>query len=423
MFTTPAFMITDPALIKDVLINNFTKFPDRNILLTKNKTARMNVFLSTGKFWKISRRNMSHVLTPSKLHDMIPVLQKCSEYITKELDDSVKNKTQIELGDFFDHQTLMFIGSYSFGFDLMETEKFEKLGQAYHRLSNLNMQDQLRILAHQLVNPNILNLLNIDCFSPTVLKPLLKLVNDLTQPSEFNHEISFNLLNEFVNLNREELNNTSLKNYSDKSNFLLADMWGLYLGGYEPVVHVLIYLMYELSDNEDVQDKAREEIKMVLDKNNNEINLNMLSEMKYVDCVIKETLRKFPPAQFLSRTSSEEYKVPGTDFVLPKDSAVVIPIIGLHYDSNYFKNPDKFDPDRFVNDEIEPFTFLPFSEGQRKCVGLKLAYILIKLKLIGTILHHRFRIDRQRSELPLKYRTDTITNTIKSKIYVDVFPV
>lgn len=66
------------------------------------------------------------------------------------------------------------------------------------------------------------------------------------------------------------------------------------------------------------------------------------------------------------------YKLPGTDLVLPIGSMVYVPVTGLHMDPDYFEDPTVFKPERFDKDNsppIKPYTFLPFGEGPRVCIG------------------------------------------------------
>lgn len=74
------------------------------------------------------------------------------------------------------------------------------------------------------------------------------------------------------------------------------------------------------------------------------------------------------------RKASNDYKIPGTSHVIPKDSAVWIPSIAFHYDQKYWKNPKTFDPENFSNEENlkrPPYVFLPFGEGPRNCIGMR----------------------------------------------------
>ena len=92
--------------------------------------------------------------------------------------------------------------------------------------------------------------------------------------------------------------------------------------------------------------------------------------------VFTETLRKYPLVPFLERKCCSDYKLPaptgnGT-ITLPAGTGVYIPVLGLHFDATYFSEPENFDPDRFIegNKHSRPkYTYLPFGEGPRMCIG------------------------------------------------------
>jgi hypothetical protein len=92
--------------------------------------------------------------------------------------------------------------------------------------------------------------------------------------------------------------------------------------------------------------------------------------------VFTETLRKYPSLPFLERKSSSDYELPAPDgngtITLPAGTAVFISALALHYDPTYFPEPEKFDPDRFTeqNKRSRPnYAYIPFGEGPRMCLG------------------------------------------------------
>jgi hypothetical protein len=116
---------------------------------------------------------------------------------------------------------------------------------------------------------------------------------------------------------------------------------------------------------------------------------------KYVGWVsVTETLRKHPVVPFLDR-------VPVSDYVLPNPSSketepatlregtlVYIPVMGIHHDPKYYPEPERFDPERFTeeNKNSRPhFTYLPFGDGPRMCIG-KTRYIALALSPHGLFL-------------------------------------
>jgi cytochrome P450 family 6 len=85
-----------------------------------------------------------------------------------------------------------------------------------------------------------------------------------------------------------------------------------------------------------------------------------------------ETLRIYPPGPFLIRECTKKYKIPGTNVTIEKGTSIIIPVIGLHRDQKYYPDPEKFDPDRFseeMKNKKPQFTYLPFGEGPRICIG------------------------------------------------------
>lgn len=87
---------------------------------------------------------------------------------------------------------------------------------------------------------------------------------------------------------------------------------------------------------------------------------------------ILETMRKYPPVHMLNRICTKSYKVPDSDLVIEKGTKVVISTLAIHHDPEYYPDPEKFDPERFTEEEKakrHPFTYLPFGEGPRICMG------------------------------------------------------
>lgn len=85
-----------------------------------------------------------------------------------------------------------------------------------------------------------------------------------------------------------------------------------------------------------------------------------------------ETMRKHSTLPNLNRTCVKDYQIPNSNYIIPKGMSIVIPVSGLHNDPNIYPEPEKFDPERFSKENIAtraPYTFLPFGEGPRMCIG------------------------------------------------------
>lgn len=75
---------------------------------------------------------------------------------------------------------------------------------------------------------------------------------------------------------------------------------------------------------------------------------------------------------FLDRRCVKDYKMPNSDLIIEKNTPVYIPMFALHYDPKYFPNPEKYDPDRFNEENVstrKQFTYIPFGDGPHNCIG------------------------------------------------------
>ncbi|XP_035708142.1 cytochrome P450 9e2 isoform X3 [Folsomia candida] len=152
------------------------------------------------------------------------------------------------------------------------------------------------------------------------------------------------------------------------------------LPAYKTTQTLISMCAYVLALHQDVQDKLREEVNALFESNGDEFNLAAVSQMTYMDMVINETLRMYSPIGVVGRTCKTKYAVPDTTLVLKAGDVIFIPLYGLHYDEEYYPNPGVFDPERFSG-ASKNFTFLPFSQGPRNCIGMRMGMLETKIAL------------------------------------------
>lgn len=158
---------------------------------------------------------------------------------------------------------------------------------------------------------------------------------------------------------------------------LLAQCLLFFFVGFEVMSASLCFLTYELCRNPEVQSKLYEEVSAVEQElQGKPLNYNMLAKMKYMDLVISELLRMWPPAFSLDRQCGKDIDMYDENRQLlakfRKGDIIQIPIIALHRDPIYFPEPELFKPERFLDENkanIKPFTYLPFGVGPRSCIG------------------------------------------------------
>uniref|UniRef100_A0A3P8UU02 Cytochrome P450, family 26, subfamily C, polypeptide 1 n=1 Tax=Cynoglossus semilaevis TaxID=244447 RepID=A0A3P8UU02_CYNSE len=119
------------------------------------------------------------------------------------------------------------------------------------------------------------------------------------------------------------------------------------------------------------------------------LSLENLTQLCYVDCIVKEVLRFLPPVSGGYRTALKTFELDG--YQIPKGWSVMYSIRDTHETAEVFQSPELFDPDRFGRDRDEcrsaRFNYVPFGGGVRSCVGKELAQIILKtlaVELIAT---------------------------------------
>jgi cytochrome P450 len=150
------------------------------------------------------------------------------------------------------------------------------------------------------------------------------------------------------------------------------------IAGHDTSTALLSWALYLLAVHPDVIARVHEEVDRVLGAETP--TLAHTNDLKYLDQVIKETLRLYPPIHLGSRIAAAD--VDYHDAVIPAGTRVLYSIYLTHRDQAYWPDPDRFDPDRFSPDKIHsPYQFLPFGGGPRNCIGRAFAQVEAKIVL------------------------------------------
>ncbi|XP_044740006.1 cytochrome P450 4c21-like [Chrysoperla carnea] len=169
----------------------------------------------------------------------------------------------------------------------------------------------------------------------------------------------------------------------------------LIFAGFETTAITLSFVLLHLAAYKDIQTKLYNEIIEVLgDKNVDSINVDDLPKFKYMEMVIKESMRLTPTVPLIPREASQDIKI--DNYTIPKGVNILIPVINIHRNPEYWENPLKFDPERFTPENIKnhhPYAYLPFGAGPRNCFGRRYAWIFMKTALVALLSRYEFHTD------------------------------
>lgn len=101
----------------------------------------------------------------------------------------------------------------------------------------------------------------------------------------------------------------------------------------------------------------------------------------------------YPGLPFINRECTKDYKIPETDLVIKKGTSVIISLLGLHLDAEHFPDPMKFDPSRYLDENMNynQSAYIPFGDGPRACIGIRLGRIVSKTALILLLSKYDFK--------------------------------
>ncbi|MED6115520.1 hypothetical protein PIB30_091434 [Stylosanthes scabra] len=195
----------------------------------------------------------------------------------------------------------------------------------------------------------------------------------------------------------EELLNISQENGhkmdKEKIKHLFLD---LIIAGIDTSSYVVERAMTELLHNPDIMLKA----KMELEQTNgigNPVEESQIENLPYLEAIIKETLRKYPPAPFLlPRKAKETVEIHG--YIIPKGAQVIINEWAIGRNPKIWDDPNLFLPERFLGSNIDyvkghDCNFTPFGGGRRICPGMKLATRMLHLMLGSMVNSFNWRLE------------------------------
>ncbi|CAH0559532.1 unnamed protein product [Brassicogethes aeneus] len=444
-FTQPVLMVRDLELIKKITIKDFDSFLDHHNVFKEDVDPLWgkNLFASEGERWRSLRQTLSPVFTSSKMRRMFKLMDDVSIKYVQHIKNHDEEVPEFEAADFFSKFTMDVIATTAFGLECnsLEDEEFLTQGRILTDFSGLK---KFKIFLAG-VHPVILKALGIKVVDDRPGTYFRKIIMETMEYREKHNIIRPDLVHLLMEARKGKLkfeeetevnasfsqtkeynagNTKTLRKIDLDDDDITAQTLVFFFGGYDTVKILMVFMLYELLMNPEVQDKLRKEMMALREKNEGKVTYEELLGLKYLDMVVSETLRLWPIAAFIDRVCNKEYTIepenPGEEkLVLEKGISVMVPVGGIQMDPKYWPNPTKFDPERFNEEnkhKIQPNTYLPFGVGPRNCIGSR--YALVDTKVFFYHLMTNFEIVTTRNtKLPAELLKNEMNLKIKGGLH------
>ncbi|XP_058064822.1 probable cytochrome P450 9f2 [Anopheles bellator] len=443
----PVYLVRDPEMIKQITVKDFDHFVDHMATgLDDNTNEEMllpNSLISLrGQKWRDMRATLSPAFTGSKMRIMFGLIAECAHSMMAHFcEEETKARAnghaglQLEMKDVMSRFANDVIGTAAFGIkvDSFRDPQNEFISMARSITNQENLWKAVKLLGFTFF-PKLMSRLNIDflskeedrffrgtitetmrvrdeqqIFRPDMIELLMQ-----AKKGSLKHQQADEpqvAAEGFATVEESQIGRRAHdRRWTDSE--LVAQAFIFFFAGYETISWTISFALYELAIAEDIQQKLFLELREAessLGDGGEDISYEKLQSLRYLDMVVSETLRKWPIGTLLNRECVRDYEYDdgnGTKFTIEKGMAVFISVIGMHFDPKYYTDPERFDPERFSEENrknIQPGTYIPFGVGPRNCIGSRFA--LMEVKAVLYYLLKQFRVvPCARTQIPLQLK-------------------
>ncbi|XP_055454671.1 cytochrome P450 3A9-like isoform X2 [Psammomys obesus] len=398
----PVLATTDPDMIKTVLVKEcYSVFTNRRSF-GPSGILKKAISLSENEEWKRIRALLSPTFTSGKLKEMFPIINQYTDVLVKNMQQGAEKGKLTSMKDIFGAYSMDVITATSFGVSIDSLNNpQDPFVEKIKKLLKFSIFDPLflSVTLFPFLTP-VLEALNITMFPKDVLsffKTSIERMKEHRMQEKEKQRVDF--LQLMINSQNSKVKE-SHKALSDLE--IVAQSVIFIFAGYETTSSALSFIMYLLATHPDVQKKLQDEIDATL-PNKAPATYDVLLQMEYLDMVVNETLRLYPIAGRLERVCKTDVEINGV--FIPKGTVVMVPMFALHKDPKYWPEPEEFRPERFSKknqDSINPYTYLPFGNGPRNCIGMRFALMNMKVALVRLLQNFSFQPCKE-TQIPLTF--------------------
>ncbi len=369
-------MVTDPEALRRVMLEKLDNYPKSEV--TKNllrPAIGESLFIAEGAHWRWQRRTVAPVFSQRNVLNLAPIMSAAAERSALRLARYGTNRA-INMFDEMVTATFDVIADVTFSGD----GSFDR--NAVHSVIEAYIGDAAKVsLFDMLALPNWIPRPGRILFGQGLKKTKGQADRVIEERRKYHGNKIPDLLD--LLLDGEDPKTKRKMNTAELRENLLTFI----VAGHETTALSLSWSLYLCAFDSNVQERAQTEARAVLSDGRVATGEDV-ARLPFIRQVIDEALRLYPPAGMVSRNAVARDELCGRT-IRPGD-IVILPFYALHRNELLWDHPNKFDPDRFADRKsIERFSYLPFGDGPRICIGASFA--LQEAVIILATLLSRFR--------------------------------
>ncbi|XP_046964051.1 cytochrome P450 6B5-like [Vanessa cardui] len=434
--TAPALVVRDPKILKLVLTQDFYFFNGReNTEYANRETVTNNMFANGGDLWKILRQNLSPLFTSAKLKNMFPIVAECAGEMDEYIKEEIKIVENINIKSLLARYGMEAIIRSIFGLKANTLKRDNGVNPFVQISETINTPSNKTSLLglSRAMWPGIFYALGFQAIN----KKIGDFFTQLFRGARKNRSTEETSTKNFVDLilswekqqyitgdgfSSPDTNERKTQKMKVNEELLVAQCTLFFVAGFETTSTTINYLLYELAKNKDAQEKIIAEVDAYFNRHG-VIKYECLNELPYVEACIEESLRLYPVLPLITREVMNNYVFPN-GLRVKKGDRIHIPIYYLHRQPENFPDPNTYRPERFFGDEkkkIKPYTYMPFGEGPRVCIGARFARMVMYAGLLTIFRKYRVELG---DNMPHTLELRPVSPLLRAKInmYVKFIP-
>lgn len=292
-FYKPAVFVLEPQLIKSILIKDFQNFTDRGFFHNeKDDPLSGQLFLLDGQKWKNMRNKLSPTFTSGKMKFMFPTVVRVGEEFIAVFDSMIKeNNNIVEVKELLARFTTDVIGTCAFGIECSSLKDPNAEFRVMGRKALVEQRHNRLVIAFMASFTDLARKLHFKQTPDDIEEFFLRIVRETVEYREKNNIRRNDFMDMLIDLKNQKL--LKSEHGDELTNLTLeeiaAQAFVFFNAGFETSSTTMGFALYELAQNENVQEKARQEILKTFEKYNQEFTYECMKELIYLDQVMAGT--------------------------------------------------------------------------------------------------------------------------------------